>query len=135
MRRSVVVRFATVGFEQMCRIVKDKESAAAGSSGIVLIDVRSVDEVQRMGKIPFSINIPVNAVPTVLRDDFDKDEFEDTFGAEKPCPQTHRLVFYCMHGVRSATAATLAESLGFQSVASYAGSWAEWSARHSNPAK
>ena len=132
MRRSFVCLFSTVGFEQMCRVVQEKQDGAAGANSIVVIDVRSADEVRQTGKIPHAINVPVNAVSTVLRDDFDEGEFEDTFGCPKPLPQSHRLVFYCLHGVRSATAATVAESLGFQSVASYSGSWAEWSARHNN---
>jgi rhodanese-related sulfurtransferase len=91
LRLSAVRLFSSIGFEQMSQIVKDKQRGAASASSIVVIDVRSVEEVKESGLIPFAVNIPVNIVPLVLRDDFCGDEFEDSFGCEKPDPKVNRL--------------------------------------------
>jgi rhodanese-related sulfurtransferase len=112
------------------QIVADKQQSAVGSSNIVLVDVRSPEEVQGSGLIPFAVNIPVNAVGTVLQATFDADEFEDTFGSPKPDPDQDQLVFYCKSGARSAMACSLAEGMGFRGVVNYSGSWMDWAAQH-----
>jgi 3-mercaptopyruvate sulfurtransferase SseA len=130
-RRTACRCFSALQFDQVKQIVSDLQRSAPCASNIVLIDVRSPGEIRETGLIPFAINIPVEAVATVLREDYDKDEFEDVFGREKPTQQGHRLVFYCKSGGRSAIACSMAESLGFQSVSNYGGSWMEWSSKHS----
>lgn len=91
-----------------------------------LIDVRTPEETHRYGMIPTAINIPVNVVQEVLGNDISPEEFEETYGIPKPRQADHSLWFYCQHGMRSAAAAEVAESLGYQSVSNFGGSFAEW---------
>jgi rhodanese-related sulfurtransferase len=76
-----------------------------------LIDVREPHE-HAAGCIPRSVNIPLATIPDHLKD------LSTTSTA---------LVFYCQSGKRSYLAAQEALKLGFQDVASYAGSYGEYS--------
>jgi len=54
-----------------------------------------------------------------------EDEFEDRFGFAKP-PVDKEVVFYCKSGVRSSSAAGLAQQYGYENVGEYRGSWLDW---------
>ena len=101
-----------------------------------IIDVRTPYEVKTYGMIPHALHMPLAVVGHALAqvnahseedEGVDDEEFQNVFGVEKPKPATHRLVFYCAAGVRSATAAEIAESLGFSAVANYEGGFQQWS--------
>ena len=80
---------------------------------VTLIDVREPAELS-LGKIPTSLNVPLSVLPNQL-----PQQVQD-----KKTP----LVFYCMSGMRSGKAAEWAEQVGgFSDVASYKGSWNEYS--------
>lgn len=46
-------------------------------------------------------------------------------GFQKP-PVGDEVVFYCKAGVRSSSAAALAQQAGYERVGEYRGSWLEW---------
>ncbi|KAL4622946.1 thiosulfate sulfurtransferase/rhodanese-like domain-containing protein 1 [Arapaima gigas] len=94
------------------------------SSDLLLIDVRSKEEVDR-GKIPASINIPVDCVEKELS--LDPAAFKAKFGVQKPAPDAPHLVFHCQIGRRGAMAVQKARALGFQNARNYAGGYMEWS--------
>jgi thiosulfate:glutathione sulfurtransferase len=134
-RATLFRRVHFVTYPQVKALVDAKTgapAATASSSGdsvvsrTYLIDVRTPEETHRLGMIPTAINIPVNVVQEVLGNDVSPEEFEETYGIPKPRPADHSLWFYCQHGMRSAAAAEVAESLGYHSVSNFGGSFAEW---------
>jgi rhodanese-related sulfurtransferase len=89
----------------------------------ILIDAREPAELQATGRIPGSLNIPVNSQP----DSFfiTAEEFEDRFGFDRPGKE-QEVIFYCKAGVRSRAAAEFAKQAGWANVGEYRGSWLDW---------
>ncbi|KAL0264914.1 hypothetical protein SLS55_000868 [Diplodia seriata] len=88
----------------------------------VLIDVREPHEFAG-GFIPTAHNMPIASVPEGIF--LPADEFEDRFGFQKPTAG-NEVVFYCKAGVRSSSAAQLAQQAGYERVGEYRGSWLDW---------
>lgn len=93
------------------------------SKNIMLIDVRDTWEILEHGKIPGSINIPLDEVGEALQ--MNSRDFKEKYHEVKPS-KSDSLVFSCFAGVRSKKAMDTAISLGFNSVQHYAGGWKEW---------
>ena len=74
-------------------------SRAVKEEDLLVIDVRTPEEVAATGKVDRAVNIPLNALQAN----------KTFFGEDKSRP----LLFYCAKGVRSAQAAGYAQSLGF----------------------
>ncbi|XP_060741006.1 thiosulfate:glutathione sulfurtransferase [Tachysurus vachellii] len=102
----------------------DLKALKAGSKDLVLVDVRSKDEVDR-GCIPGSIHIPVQDVEREFS--LDEHTFQDKFGVPKPLLDSCDLVFHCQLGRRGEAATEKARSLGFINAKNYAGGYKEWS--------
>ncbi|CAH4035665.1 thiosulfate sulfurtransferase/rhodanese-like domain-containing protein 3 isoform X2 [Pieris brassicae] len=111
------VRF--VNYEDMLKVIHEPEK--------VIIDVRNPDEVESTGKIPSSINIPLNTVSDTLASMPD-DEFLKQYQRAKPSA-SDELIFYCKSGRRSQEALDKALKLGFSNSKSYLGSWEDWSSK------
>ncbi|XP_066575014.1 thiosulfate:glutathione sulfurtransferase [Amia ocellicauda] len=95
-----------------------------GSPSLLLIDVRSKEEVDR-GKIPGSINIPVDSVESELA--LDAASFQAKYGVPKPPADAPDLIFHCQMGRRGAAATQKARALGFNKARNYVGGYKEWS--------
>ncbi|XP_007940466.1 thiosulfate sulfurtransferase/rhodanese-like domain-containing protein 3 [Orycteropus afer afer] len=93
------------------------------SKNTMLIDVREKWEILEYGKIPGSINIPLDEVGQALQ--MNPGDFKDKYNEVKPS-ESDNLVFSCLAGVRSKKALDIAISLGFNSAQHYAGGWKEW---------
>ncbi|XP_044914592.1 thiosulfate sulfurtransferase/rhodanese-like domain-containing protein 3 [Felis catus] len=93
------------------------------SRQITLIDVRERWEIVEYGKIPGSVNIPLDEVGEALQ--MNPKDFKEKYNEVKPS-KSDSLVFSCLAGVRSKKAVDTAVSLGFNSVQHYAGGWKEW---------
>ncbi|XP_073820329.1 rhodanese domain-containing protein CG4456-like [Musca autumnalis] len=98
----------------------------------MLIDVREPQELQESGKIPTSINIPLDQVITVLSHDTDASAFKTKYGRDLPELKTE-LIFHCRSGIRSQKAAEIAKQLGYVNVKNYVGSWLEWAEKNGLP--
>ncbi|XP_028657851.1 thiosulfate:glutathione sulfurtransferase [Erpetoichthys calabaricus] len=96
---------------------------------LVLVDVRTPEEVAK-GKIPGSINIPVESVKSAFS--MDEDSFLTKYGIEKPPLDAPHLVFHCQLGRRGDSATETARALGFSSARNYAGGYKEWAERESH---
>lgn len=90
------------------------------------------------------INIPLGEVQEALQ--LDSEDFQAQYNAEKPqvddevsytlknygsensysIDENFQLVFYCMAGVRSKSAALQFEQAGYSDVSNYLGGWWEW---------
>nr|XP_033778896.1 thiosulfate:glutathione sulfurtransferase [Geotrypetes seraphini] len=99
-----------------------KKLTASGEGRI--FDVRSPEEVSQ-GKIPNSINIPVDKVEAALK--MDPETFQKTYLVKKPKPEDENVVFHCQMGKRGARATETAVALGYTKVRNYAGGYKEWS--------
>ncbi|VVC96304.1 unnamed protein product [Leptidea sinapis] len=109
-----------VYYEDVVKVVNDPN--------ILLVDVRTVEEVRKTGKIPSSINIPVQQ----LRETFvnmSEDEFKQRYNRTKPT-FSDNIIVYCQSGRRATTAFYHMVDLGFTKVKVYLGSWSDWSRRH-----
>ncbi|ELV09697.1 Heat shock protein 67B2 [Tupaia chinensis] len=93
------------------------------SKKIMLIDVRETWEILEYGKIPGSVNIPLDEVGEALQ--MNPRDFKEKYSEAKPS-KSDSLVFSCLAGVRSKKALDTALSLGFKSAQHYAGGWKEW---------
>ncbi|XP_037376047.1 thiosulfate sulfurtransferase/rhodanese-like domain-containing protein 3 isoform X2 [Talpa occidentalis] len=82
------------------------------SKNTILIDVRDVQEVLEHGKIPGSVNIPLNELDKALQ--MNPKDFKEKYNEVKPS-KSDSLVFSCLAGVRSKKALDKALSLGFSS--------------------
>lgn len=96
-----------VDFEAMKQLAT---AAPFPADKYVLVDVREPAEVAE-GYIPHAINIPYKSAPGALG--LEPEEFEDTFGFPKP-DAAKELVFYCLGGVRSTAAESLAATFGYK---------------------
>lgn len=71
------------------------------SSPVIIVDVRSPQEYYS-GKIPTSINIPIEIFESQIKD--------------KSIPKTTQIVVYCQKGNRSSRAAKILDDLGYTNV-------------------
>ncbi|XP_015240137.1 PREDICTED: thiosulfate sulfurtransferase/rhodanese-like domain-containing protein 1 [Cyprinodon variegatus] len=112
----------TITYEELKALI-------AKSKDLVLIDVRSEDEVKR-GKIAGSIHIPIQTVDAALA--MTPDEFKAKYGVTKPALGDSELVFYCQIGARGARATSMARGKGYTNARNYAGAYSEWSRKQRN---
>ncbi|XP_068793981.1 thiosulfate:glutathione sulfurtransferase isoform X3 [Struthio camelus] len=108
------------------RCVSYEEFKDLKKSNIVHIDVRERWEIDRFGKIPESINIPLSELAEALQ--MSPADFEEQYRQKMPAKSDH-MVFSCLAGVRSKQALGFAMALGFSRVQHYAGGFEEWAKR------
>jgi rhodanese-related sulfurtransferase len=106
---------------EMKQILDQPENEA-----MVVIDVRTVEEVQETGKLaPHVHTLPVQLIHAKTAFALADDEFEDVTGFAKPAlDQT--LVFTCAAGIRSVYACRAAEAAGYSKLVNFAGGANEW---------
>ncbi|XP_066214921.1 thiosulfate sulfurtransferase/rhodanese-like domain-containing protein 3 isoform X1 [Saccopteryx leptura] len=107
--------FKDVTYKELKSLLKSKK--------IMLIDVRETWEILEHGKIPGSVNIPLDEVVEALQ--MNPENFKEKYNEVKPS-KSDKLVFSCLAGVRSKKALDTAISLGFNSAQHYPGGWKEW---------
>ncbi|XP_030345741.1 thiosulfate sulfurtransferase/rhodanese-like domain-containing protein 3 isoform X2 [Strigops habroptila] len=98
-------------------------------TSVLHIDVRERWEVDRSGKIPASINIPLGELVEALQ--MDPMEFKERYNQKMPS-RSDPVVFSCLAGTRSKQALGVAMSLGFSRVQQYAGGFEDW-VKHEPP--
>lgn len=91
----------------------------------LLIDVRERQELEETGRIPTSINIPLDSVVRVLAEDVRPQRFQSKYGRQKPTFEDE-IIFTCKMGRRALKAAEIANAMGFTNVKYYEGSWEDW---------
>lgn len=91
----------------------------------LLVDVREQQELEETGKIPTSINIPLDSVVRVLAEDVRPQKFLSKYGRRKPTFDDE-IIFTCKLGKRALKAAEIANAMGFSNVKYYKGSWEDW---------
>ncbi|NXC20414.1 TSTD3 protein, partial [Corythaeola cristata] len=79
-------------------------------TNVLHIDVRERWELDRFGKIPASLNIPLGELVQALQ--MDPTEFEEQYNQKMPS-KSDPVVFSCLAGTRSKQALAFAMSLGF----------------------
>ncbi|NXY47583.1 TSTD3 protein, partial [Ceuthmochares aereus] len=77
---------------------------------VLHIDVRERWEIDRDGKIPASVNIPLGELVEALQ--MDPAEFKEQYNQKMPS-KSDPVVFSCLAGTRSKQALAFAMSLGF----------------------
>lgn len=100
-------------------------------ANVLHIDVRERWEIERDGKIPASVNIPLNELVEALQ--MNPADFKEQYNQKMPAKSDH-VVFSCFAGTRSRQALSFAASLGFSRVQHYAGGFEDW-AKHETPEK
>jgi thiosulfate/3-mercaptopyruvate sulfurtransferase len=107
--------------------------AAIGDPGTVLVDARTPDEYAA-GHIPGAINVnyPLNAEPDAPRSWKSAADLNRLYGEVGVMPG-RRVIPYCSTGVRSAVTFFSLHLTGYDNVALFTGSWAEWSADPGRP--
>ncbi|XP_061847420.1 thiosulfate sulfurtransferase/rhodanese-like domain-containing protein 3 [Colius striatus] len=100
-------------------------------TNVLHIDVRERWEVDRSGRIPASINIPLGELVEALQ--MNPMEFKEQYNQKMPS-KSDPVVFSCLAGTRSKQALGFARSLGFCRVQQYAGGFEDW-VKHEPPEK
>uniref|UniRef100_A0A8C3KFL9 Rhodanese domain-containing protein n=1 Tax=Calidris pygmaea TaxID=425635 RepID=A0A8C3KFL9_9CHAR len=100
-------------------------------TNVLHIDVRERWEIDKAGKIPASINIPLGELVEALQ--MDPTEFKEQYHQKMPA-KSDPVVFSCFAGKRSKQALAFATSLGFSRVQQYAGGFEDW-VKHEAPEK
>ncbi|NWX88730.1 TSTD3 protein, partial [Nothoprocta pentlandii] len=90
--------------------VSHEELKDLKKNNIIHIDVRERWEIDRFGKIPESINIPLSELAEALQ--MSPGDFREQYHQKMPTKADH-VVFSCLAGVRSKQALDFAMSLGF----------------------
>ncbi|XP_069074359.1 thiosulfate:glutathione sulfurtransferase [Pleurodeles waltl] len=90
---------------------------------VPIFDVRSPEEVSN-GKIPSTVNIPVDEIEQALK--MDPESFKKKYTVNKPKPEDN-IIVHCQMGRRGARAAEIAMAQGYAKVQNYAGGYKEWS--------
>ncbi|XP_054053268.1 thiosulfate sulfurtransferase/rhodanese-like domain-containing protein 3 isoform X2 [Rissa tridactyla] len=83
---------------------------------VLHVDVRERWEIDKFGKIPASVNIPLGELVEALQ--MDPTEFEEKYSQKMPA-KSDPVVFSCLAGKRSRQALSFAMSLGFSSIVSF----------------
>lgn len=91
---------------------------AAGSSDVLIVDIRDPREIERDGRIPGAFSCTRGMLEFWI---------DPQSPYAKPVFQEDRkFVFYCAGGLRSALAAKTAQDMGLKPVAHIAGGFAAW---------
>jgi rhodanese-related sulfurtransferase len=90
----------------------------AGDSGVQLVDIRDIRELQRDGKVPGAFHCPRGMLEFWL--DPESPYYKPVFGQDK------KYVFFCAGGLRSALAAQTAQRMGLKPVAHIKGGFGAW---------
>ncbi|XP_043921027.1 thiosulfate sulfurtransferase/rhodanese-like domain-containing protein 3 [Protopterus annectens] len=104
-----------VSYEELKSLLSKKE--------ITLIDVREQWELREYGRIPGSINVPVDQIEKALQ--MKPEIFREVYGAELPV-KSDSIIFSCLAGVRSKRALDLAVNLGYVRAQHFPGGFEEW---------
>lgn len=109
----------------MTEIIEDVFNSSREESGYVIIDVRGQDEIAATGKlndVVETLPLPYIAEGALT---MDGEDFKEQFGFEKPS-YDETIVFTCKAGIRSASAAKLAQMAGYTDILDYMGGSNEW---------
>jgi len=87
--------------------------------GITLVDVRDPNELQATGRMPQSINIPLNQLKNVLTS-------KDQGNPNETLTNEDAIVFCGLGNVKSITALEIAHKLGLKNARHYPGGYQEW---------
>lgn len=108
---------------QMEELVEQYED---GDSDMIVIDVRTPEEVMDTGKLGDKVyTLPVQTIMQTNLFTLDEEDFEEIAGFEKPTPDT-TLVFSCAAGIRSVYACQFASQGGYTKLVNYMGGANEW---------
>lgn len=122
------------------RAERAEVAAAVGTSGELILDVRSIDEyvgerfwpsggipeAGRAGRIPSAVHAPADGLTHSDGSFRDPAELAELF----PAHHGRRITTYCTIGARAATVwLVLTHLLGYEQVRVYDGSWTEWGMR------
>jgi len=92
------------------------------NSDIVVLDVRSRDELKEIEPLPTAVNVPIDEVDGAFK--LSGSEFKSKYGFEKP-EKTKRILVYCKLGMRAQKAGEALQKVGYQNVLHYSGV-ADW---------
>jgi len=112
-------RWADLSYEQLNALIESRD--------IVLIDVREQKEIEALGKISDSINIPLSQIKASLQ--LANADFAERFKCEKPQKHATNLVFYGLCEVKSSAALEIAHKLGYKKARHFPGGFEEWAKR------
>jgi len=98
----------------------------------VLVDVREISEIQKTGRIPFSINVPLGDVQKSFSSETSAEEFSHLYNHTKPNFKD-QIILSCQSGKRAQIAAETLVKLGYTQVKNYKGSWLEWAEKNGLP--
>ncbi|XP_017101303.2 rhodanese domain-containing protein CG4456-like isoform X2 [Drosophila bipectinata] len=111
-------------FRQLASIVTYEEvKDVPNKPEICLIDVRRREELKETGRIPASINIPLDELEDALT--LERSNFKLKYGRAKPQKDT-KIIFSCRSGKRALEAEKIAKALGYTNLSLYSGSWLDW---------
>ncbi|XP_060873745.1 rhodanese domain-containing protein CG4456-like [Metopolophium dirhodum] len=90
---------------------------------VLIIDVRTKEELAATGVLPNSYNIPLDELSTAFESTPDK--FLEMYNIPKP-DKDQKIVFSCAKGIRSLKACRYVADLGYKNLFNYTEGWFGW---------
>jgi len=94
---------------------------------ITLIDVRNSTELETVGEIPGSVNVPLHEIPEAFQ--LSPDQFLEKYKFQLPQTTAKNIVLTCRSGRRILIAQKRLKPLGYNHLRLYRGSFKEWVAK------
>ncbi|CAI6362496.1 unnamed protein product [Macrosiphum euphorbiae] len=104
-----------INYERLKKFINQNE--------VLIIDVRTKEELAATGVLPNSYNIPLDELNTAFESTPDK--FLEMYNIPKP-DKDQRIVFSCAKGIRSLKACRYVADLGYKNLFNYTEGWFGW---------
>lgn len=111
-------------FEELSRLVTENLSISQTLPPVLVVDVRNPPEIEKHGKIPGAVNLPLKALDHFLLMP-EKDFLAET-GFVKSWLKSSLLITHCRSGPRAILAANILMKRGYQRLRIYSGSMLDW---------
>ena len=95
------------------------------SNEIVVIDVRTKEELDNHGMIPGTFNVPLQDIKDEGAFELPDNEFQAKYGLKKP-KKKDSFVLSCRSGKRILVAQNILRKLGYKDIRMYFGSFNDW---------
>ncbi|MGO1120964.1 rhodanese-like domain-containing protein [Rhodovibrionaceae bacterium A322] len=104
--------------QEITRLTVAEAQALLDDDGVVLVDIRDIRELKKLGKIPGAVHAPRGMLEFWI--DPESPYHREVFAQDK------RYVFFCAAGWRSALATKTAQDMGLEPVADIIGGFSAW---------
>lgn len=119
----ILCNFSSTSLPSITDINYERLKEFINQNEVLIIDVRTKEELAATGVLPNSYNIPLDELNTAFESTPDK--FLEKYNIPKP-DKDQIIVFSCAKGIRSLKASRYVADLGYKNVFNYTEGWFGW---------